>query len=785
MKKYAFFLFLFLLKLQLFSQNEYFQQEVNYKIEVNLNDQLHELTGNISIEYKNNSPTALSFLYFHLWPNAYKNKNTAYAKQALQMDDPSFYFSSPDASGNISQLDFKVNGKKINWELEKSNIDITKLFLNQNLKSGESINITTPFKIKIPENFSRLGHDGQSYQITQWYPKPAVFDKDGWHQMPYLDSGEFYSEFGNFDVKITLPANYVVGATGSLQNESEQKFLQEKIEATNTLIKNGFSDDMSFPASSSESKTLHYLAEQVHDFAWFADKRFHVQKAEALLSNGNKVATWAMFTNLEADIWKDATSYLSRAIQFYSDQIGAYPYPQATAVESALFAGGAMEYPMITVVASVGGDAQALDRYITHEIGHNWFYGILASNERDHPWMDEGLNSYYENRYMHAFYENPDEDVLDKYTEGFLGAGAKLDYSQLAYQYQARRNLDQAPDTHSLDLTSINYGVGAYMKPALSLKMLEEYVGQKSFDKAMQQYFQQWKYKHPQPIDYRAVMEKSIGKKLDWLFDGFLFSNQKMDYKLENIKQGNELLLTINNKGEINAPFPVSGILDGKIVETKWYDGFSDEQEISFPKGNYDRISIDESQVTLDLHPKNNTYKLHGVLPKFEPLKLKILAGVETANRSTLYYLPLVSWNKYDKGMLGAAFYNTIVPANKFEFVIAPMYALGSKSLNGLADLKYNILPKKTFQKITIGASWKSFNYNYNELHDYFSKYQRLVPSLSFELKKRATSNVKQKINLRGIILFEDVANFDSIGNYTGNNLEQSTIYAINYTAEK
>ncbi|HHH50023.1 MAG TPA: M1 family peptidase, partial [Saprospiraceae bacterium] len=622
MKNYFFLLFFFLLKLQLFSQNEYFQQEVNYKIEVSLNDQQHELNGNITIEYKNNSPETLSFLYFHLWPNAYKDKKTAYAKQAFQMGDPNFYFSTPDAAGNISQLDFKVNGQKVNWELDKLDIDIAKIFLNQNLNPNDNIIITTPFKVKIPQNFSRLGHDGQSYQITQWYPKPAVFDKDGWHQIPYLDSGEFYSEFGNFDVKITLPANYVVGATGSLQNESEKKFLQKKMEATQLLIQNGFSDDMSFPPSSSQSKTIHYIAHQVHDFAWFADKRFHVQKAEALLANGNKVDTWAMFTNLDADIWKDASQYISKAIKFYSDHIGPYPYPQATAVESALFAGGAMEYPMITVVAAVGGDAQTLDRYITHEIGHNWFYGILASNERDHPWMDEGINSYYENRYMHHFYESPDEDVLDKYITGFLGAGAKLDYRQLAYQYQARRNLDQAPETHSMDLSSINYGVSAYMKPALSLKMLEEYVGQKTFDKAMQQYFQQWKYKHPQPADYRAVMEKSIGKKLDWFFDGFLFSNKKMDYKLKKISQGNELLLTVANKGEINAPFPVSGILDGKIVDTKWYDGFAGEQTIAFPKGNYERISIDASQVTLDLHPQNNNYKLRGALPKFEPLKL-------------------------------------------------------------------------------------------------------------------------------------------------------------------
>jgi hypothetical protein len=198
----------------------YFQQEVNYKIDVKLDDENHTVSAYETIEYKNNSAEELDYILFHIWPNAYKNNNTALAKQKFDGVGKYYLFSYESQQGYIDSLNFKVNGNAVKWEFDSEHIDICKLFLNEPLKPGEKITISTPFYIKIPKgNSSRFGHMDQAYCFTQWYPKPAVYDKYGWHAFPYLDMGEFYSEFGSFDVSITLPENYVVAATGNLQTE--------------------------------------------------------------------------------------------------------------------------------------------------------------------------------------------------------------------------------------------------------------------------------------------------------------------------------------------------------------------------------------------------------------------------------------------------------------------------------------------------------------------------------------------------------------------------------------
>ena len=199
----------------------YFQQKADYKIDVTLNDIENTLDGFEIINYTNNSPDTLYFIWFHLWPNAYKNDRTAFSEQLLQLDRTDFYFSDNEQRGYINRLDFKVDGTTAELEDHPLYIDIAKLILPTPLAPGNTIKITTPFHEKIPLNFSRGGHVGQTYQITQWYPKPAVYDNKGWHPIPYLDQGEFYSEFGDFHVQITVPKNYIIAATGELQNKDE------------------------------------------------------------------------------------------------------------------------------------------------------------------------------------------------------------------------------------------------------------------------------------------------------------------------------------------------------------------------------------------------------------------------------------------------------------------------------------------------------------------------------------------------------------------------------------
>lgn len=761
------------------AQKPYFQQEVNVKIDVTLNDQDHTLSGTIEMEYINHSPDELNEIYMHLWANAFKNRQSAFNRQKLRQGSTRFYFAKDSDLGNYSQLDFSVDGEAVSWDFDADNPDIALLQLNKTLKPGERILIRTPLQLKIPASFSRLGHVGQSYQMTQWYPKPAVYDNAGWHPMPYLDMGEFYYEFGDYDVKITLPANYVVGATGTLQGTEELAFLEEKIKWTDEVMQQ--SDTLpkvsSFPVSSPKQKTLHYKAEDVHDFAWFADKRFYVQKSAVTLASGKTVDTWVMFTNQEIELWKNAIHYVDRSVRFYSDMVGEYPYPQATAVQSALSAGGGMEYPMITVIG-LSGDAQSLDNVITHEVGHNWFYGILAFNERDHVWMDEGLNSYYDHRYIEQYYEDNYFGVVPD----FLLKTTDLSELEMGYLFQARRNLDQAPQTHSDAFKPINYWLGGYEKPAQFFRMTEKYLGTQEFDRIMKGFYEKWKFKHPQPEDFRSYVENETDKNLDWLFNGMINSNGKIDYAIKNIETSNTLKLKVKNKGDIASPFPVSGLREGEVINTIWYEGFEGEKTIDFEKGDYDQIVIDAQRYTLDIDRRNNNIKTSGLFKTVEPLKFKFFSGLENSKHTSIYWLPIASWNNYDKGMLGLAFYNTTLPANKFEFSLAPMYSFTTKDLTGLANFKYNIFTKSDqISRVTFDLALKRYNYNHISVDNYDLKYNRISPGITLRFGGKDAKPVKQELSARTILIYDEVAERDELGMYLGNEIESSAIHQLRY----
>ncbi|NTW34064.1 MAG: M1 family metallopeptidase [Bacteroidetes bacterium] len=514
MKKNKSLSFLFFVCNLITSGQNYFQQDVKYSIHVKLNDVTHELSAFENIEYTNNSPDVLSTLYFHVWPNAYKDNNTALAKQLLESGKTFFYYSQDSLKGYIDSLDFKINDKAVKWEFEKNNIDICVITLNEPLKSGQSITITTPFYVKIPDaHISLLGHEGQSYQISQWFPKPAVYGTNGWNTMPYLDQGEFYSEYGSFDVYITLPENYVVGATGDLvDNEKESAWLDSIAIATSQL-KSFDNNDLAFPLSSKQTKTLHYHQEKVHDFAWFADKRYHVLKGEVELPvSKRKVNTYVMFTNNEADLWKNSIEYVNDAIFYYSKWIGEYPYKHATAVEGASFIdGGSMEYPNITVVSSAG-DSASLEMLIIHEVGHNWFYGILGSNERKFPWMDEGINSFYEYRTLQT--KHPGNLVFFNQFKNiiYLPEHAERSERSLVYDIASHLNNDQPVGSSSEIYSTLNYNGIVYEKSAVALAFLKDYIGEEKFDNAMRDYFIKWKFRHPQPENLITIRYKSCWK---------------------------------------------------------------------------------------------------------------------------------------------------------------------------------------------------------------------------------------------------------------------------------
>jgi hypothetical protein len=753
-----------------FAQQAYFQQDVAYTIQVRLDDVKHELHGFETLIYKNNSNDALPFIYMHLWPNAYRDNNTALGKQLTEEGDLFFYYAKPEDRGYIDSLDFKVDGQSAKLEYDPQNPDIAKLILPVPIQPGGQITITTPFHVKIPSGkISRLGHIGQQYQITQWYPKPAVYDRNGWNQMPYLNQGEFYSEFGTFDVFITLPKNYVLGSTGDLlDNPEEKKFMDDLAAATKEKSSFDKKDD-SFPASSTEMKTLHYHQVNVHDFAWFCDKRYHVLKGEVELPHTKrKVTTWVMFTNQYAHLWKNSIPYINDALYYYSKWNGDYTYDVCTAVDGALSAGGGMEYPNITVIGGIN-TARTLDIVITHEVGHNWFYGMLGSNERRYPWLDEGVNSSNELRYVATKY--PQGKLMESPAAAMLDVDQyphRAQYYQL-YAFSARQRLDQPDNLPAAEYTSLNYGGIIYMKTAVIFNYLRVYLGDSIYDKAFQTYFDRWHWKHPMPEDLEKTFEEVSGKNLDWAFVDLITTTKRLDYKIVSAKHedghsayAGSYRVTIRNTGEINAPVMVSGVKNGKIVSSVWAEGFSGETTVTLPDGDYDEIVIDQDEWMPEINRKNNRSDVNGILKKAEPLRLQFGGSLDNPARTQLFWTPALGWNNYDKFMLGAAFYNHVLPGKTFEWTLMPMYSFGAQSLVGHADAFFNFRPKSVFQLISVGVNANRYHYYTLQPGDYAFLpetqpdrdlgFIKVAPELNFELKnKRARSPIKHTIQLRYI----------------------------------
>ncbi len=709
------------------AQKKYFQQEVDFKIDVTLDDENHILRGKETIHYKNNSNDTLRFILFHLWANAYKDDKSTYTEHEVENRDTKFYYSKEEQRGFIDSLEFKVDNENVNISNFNNLEDVILVELNYPLLPNQQIEINTPFRLVIPEVFSRLGHNDQDYQISQWYPKPAVYDTKGWHPMPYLDQGEFYSEFGHFDVNITLPKNYIVAATGVLENDNEKQFLTQIKNDTNSrnLV------------SAKEYKTLHFAQDKVHDFAWFASKEYCIEETAVTLNNGHTVQCTSYYKPKNKKKYEGSSKIIAQTITYYSSLVGNYPYDYASIVDGKLLAGGGMEYPMVTVIGNVNDKAE-LQTVIVHEVGHNWFQGILGSNERDHAWMDEGMNSFYEKKV---------DKIIDSLNaekkEGNIQKLSKELNGNFIYQISAKQEEDQIINSPAASFTSINYGGSVYYKTAALFAYLESYLGTEIFNKAMQQYYETWKHKHPYPEDFKSIMEAVAGKKLDWFFEDGLNSTKKMDYKIKVKKKKNQYVISATNKKDFKGPIPINAMIKDSIAETQWIE-YPYENTVSFT--DYDTITaykIDGKKMLPELNITNNFYEKNKLFPRFK-CKLQLGTEFSVSEKNKLFILPAYGYNYYDKAMLGIAIHNLKIPNNAFQFALAPTYSFGSKSLVGSGVIGYSIYPKNIFQKIIIGLQGNSYHHkrsNLNTSKYIFARHIKISPSVLLEFKKPTLRN--------------------------------------------
>lgn len=529
--------------LSLFAQADRWQQKVKYEMDINMDVNTNRYTGKQKLTYTNNSPDELNQVFYHLYFNAFQ--------PGSMMDVRSQTLPDPDkrVGNRISQLkddeigylrvnNLTMNGAKVKFEEVGTILEVT---LKNPIKAGETVVFDMDFIGQVPVQIRRSGRDnkeGIRLSMAQWYPKLSEYDYQGWHANPYVGR-EFHGVWGDFDVKISIDKNYVVGGTGYLQNPQS--------------IGHGY-EDKTKPLTRPEGDKLHwhFLAPNVHDFVWAADPDY--KHTTAQVPNGPTLH-FLYEEGEQTKNWEQLPEYTVKAFQYISKHYGKYPYEQYSVIQGG---DGGMEYPMATLITGHRKIA-SLVGVTVHEAFHSWYQMILGTNESLYPWMDEGFTSYGSSETMAHLFDraNTDESVHNGSYQG--------------YRYLASSGKEEPMTTHSDHYsTNMAYGLAAYSKGAVFLHQLEYIVGEEAFDRGMLKYFETWKFKHPNPNDFIRIMEKESGLELDWYKEYWVHTTHTIDYEILSVKKvgkGTEITLKRNGK----MPMPIDLVVKENKKETHYY----------------------------------------------------------------------------------------------------------------------------------------------------------------------------------------------------------------------
>ena len=612
----------------------YWQQDVHYTLKVNIDESSDIIEGHETLVYTNNSPDTLTFLFFHLYQQAFQPGSYYDNLQHHNHVRPNYGKYERDGLGT------KVSNVQVNKTPVEASFDntIMRIDLPAPLAPNSSVELDMDFRTYFQGDgevrrrmkmFDAWGN--KHYDGVHWYPRVAVYDrKFGWTSDQHL-SKEFYGDFGTFDVELTFASNFVVEATGNLVNRDEMlpADLRAKLDIKRFMGKRwNEKPTVIIPYDPKQRKTWIYHAENVHDFAFSADPTYRIGEAE-----WNGIKCYAMAQEPHAAAWQNAAEYTAKIIETFSEDIGMYVYHKMIVCD----ARDGMEYPMITLD---GGWDPQYRGLLVHEVGHNWFFGQVGTNETYRAFMDEGFTQF-----LTAWgLENIDGDTLvmpkwgSKYKRKYTKEGlVRNEEIYNGYMRDAVRGLDPQLNTHSDDFNgALGHGGGyghVYYKAAAMLYNLQYVMGDELFLSSMQAYFIDWKIAHPYPEDFRNSIIQHSGVDLNWFFDQWLETTKRIDYGVKKVRKGkgdNEFVITFERHGEMQMPidFRVTA-KDGKTydfhIPNTWFEKKCDatilpkwtgwdklyptyEAKVTIPEG-IDLVQIDPSYRLADVYMLNNSSK--------------------------------------------------------------------------------------------------------------------------------------------------------------------------------
>lgn len=452
------------------------KQVLRYQLEVKLDDKQQALDAIMKLRYSNHSPDTLHYIWFHVWSNAYRNDRTSYSEQLLQNGKTDFYFSEKESKGYINQLEFRVNGEIAAIQDHPEYIDVVKLILPKSVAPGESLLVTASFHVKLPFNFSGSGHAGHNYQVSNWYPEPAVYDRKGWHPMPFLAQGGAYHEPADYEVEIDIPNNYTIAA--SCPPESS-------IDNTNGR------------------RSYHFSMKNANSFSWVADNRLLEKKDSVQIQSGKTIALNLFYFSADSSLMQMQLRLAKPLIQQLSQELFEYPYSGLNIIETLKPQEQSFSGMILLDKSGLRSDPE---NNLRKALLGQWFQAISLSNERSFPWMSKGFIAYFNRKLKPA---------VSKKT----ATRTALTDDRLWLRVAEKEKTIQPISTGSEVLSRENYSLIAGTKSGLWIQSLEDTIGKISFDKSMHAYFDNWSFGHPYPKDLEMLFQKNAGTRLDSIFE--------------------------------------------------------------------------------------------------------------------------------------------------------------------------------------------------------------------------------------------------------------------------
>lgn len=515
---------------------EYWQQDVRYTINAELDTDDHVIRGFQQLVYTNNSPDTLDQVFFHLYQNAYTKDSYYDIMQQKQFNKRIQRLTPAEEAG--TEIYYIQDDRENPFDYTVDNT-ILRIDLTEPLMPGGHITFRIKFETRYGAIRRRMKREGNTYIGAHWYPRIAVYDAErGWNRDQHLGM-EFYGDFGIFEVNLTLPEHFIVGATGILQNRDQvlPQSLMDKLDLRNFKDKPWGEPPSVIIPESDELKTWRYRAENVHDFAFIASPDFRIGTAEW---DGIQIYSYAK--EQHASGWQDAASFTAQLVESFSRRWGRYAYPKMIVSD----VNSGMEYPMLT---ADGGSSPDYYGLLAHEVGHNYFYGIVGSNETYRALMDEGFTNFIAAEAMEDILgpnNNTYWDITGNWYKQALYPefGRKYYRNDLRYMRMSKTGYLENPlTTHSNKFREYREYRQVYYKGATMLWNLEYVLGDSLFQEVMRTYFRKWMFKHPYPEDFIRVAEEISGSDLNWFFDEWMYSNSTIDYRVgavRNVKTDND-----------------------------------------------------------------------------------------------------------------------------------------------------------------------------------------------------------------------------------------------------